>query len=89
MKRYCFKCNKEIKPLYTEEHNDKPESEMWNNGIVDKISAGYGSKHDGSMYIITICDDCIESQKDKLEYVGNYMGMDKNYADELSKISIK
>ncbi len=72
--RYCAICNKAIKAIIPEHHDEeKPEEGMWGGGIVDKIAAGYGSKLDGSMYIISICDECIESNADKIEYVGDYM----------------
>lgn len=71
----CFKCDKPVKLLYTEhwKEGDKPESQMWDGGIVDKISANYGSEHDSDMYIIAICDDCIKWHSEKLIYMGNYM----------------
>jgi len=71
-KRFCIKCKKEIKPIELKYHR-KPESAMWSDGIVDKIAAGYGSKFDGNMYIIAICDTCIEENKDIIEFVGTYM----------------
>ena len=70
--RFCFKCRAEIKPLM-KEHHTEPENSMWHGGIIAKISAGYGSTLDRNMYIIAICDSCIEKGKDKLQYVGDYM----------------
>jgi hypothetical protein len=51
-------------------------SKMWNNGIVNKVSAGYGSSHDGDEFIIAICDDCITTKKrtGNIAYINNYMG---------------
>ena len=69
--RLCFKCNKEIKPIEPQWH-DEPESAMWLDGVVGKISAGYGSILDGNMYVIAICDDCIKDNKN-IEYIGDYM----------------
>ena len=65
--RFCIKCNKEIKP-YLPDENDKPEYGMWEDGIVEIINGGYGSNFDGEKLLITICDDCIESNLDKLKY---------------------
>ena len=48
---------------------------MWSDGIVEKISAGYGSILDGNMYILAICDECVKSKQ--LKYVGNYMFPDE------------
>jgi hypothetical protein len=70
--RFCVKCNFEIKPIEPT-HHSKPESAMWDGGIVDKIAANYGSILDGDMFIIAICDKCV--QESKLDYVGNYMGL--------------
>lgn len=68
--RFCIKCNKEIKP-YLPDENDKPEYGMWEDGIVEIINGGYGSNFDGNKYLIAICDDCIESNLDKLKYPDN------------------
>lgn len=51
------------------------DSEMIDGGIIQIISAGYGSKHDGDEVIVAICDDCVS---EKLEdatilYFDNYM----------------
>ena len=35
------------------------EQGCWDDGTVQKISFGYGSKNDGSDFYIAICDDCI------------------------------
>ena len=70
--RFCIKCDFEIKPIEPN-HHDKPENSMWNGGIVDRIAAGYGSVLDGNMYIIAICDGCVKDNKQKLQFVGNYM----------------
>jgi len=70
--RICIKCGKEIKSI-NPTTKSKPENSMWLDGIVGKVSAGYGSELDGDMYIIAICDDCIRENKDRVEYVGNYM----------------
>jgi hypothetical protein len=50
-------------------------SHMWNDGLVHKVSAGYGSSHDGDEFIIAICDDCILKKKatGNIAYIDNYM----------------
>lgn len=72
----CICCNKNVEPL-DPEYIRRPESGMYKNGIVDKIAAGYGSKFDTDMFIIAVCDDCVEKLKaeKKILYAGNYMGM--------------
>ena len=51
------------------------ENEMVNDGVIEIINAGYGSKHDGDRILLAICDDCInENLADgTLLYFSNYM----------------
>lgn len=37
-----------------------PRSNAWDGGVVDAISAGFGSKFDTISYCVAICDDCVE-----------------------------
>jgi|GEM_PF-3180803 len=78
--RRCICCGKIIKSLEPEEKNENyskyhPHKTMWNGGIVQEIRAGYGSCHDGDIFYISICDDCIDKKvKGKiLEYIGSYL----------------
>jgi len=43
--------------------------------VVDVIAANYGSKHDGEMYLIAVCDNCIDNclLSGKIKWRGNYM----------------
>lgn len=68
--RKCIKCDTEIKAIdYGSKHHIKhPESAMWDGGIVDKITAGYGSSRDTDQFIIAICDKCIEHEN--IEHIG-------------------
>ena len=66
----CVCCGFTIKKL-DGLHNDKEWEGMWHGGIVEKISAGYGSILDGDMYVLAICDNCVKSKK--LKYVGDYL----------------
>lgn len=61
---------------YDQEITVNAGSKMWNDGLVHKVSAGYGSCHDGDEFIIAICDDCIKKKKltGNIAYVDNYMG---------------
>lgn len=70
----CICCGKEIKKLDGLE-NDKPWEGMWDDGIVERISAGYGSLLDGDMYVLAICDKCVDQKAEEgtLMWVGNYM----------------
>jgi len=62
----CLICGKPVKLLYDEDvdQNKKstPPSSMWDDGVVDDISVGYGSKYDGDILLIAICDDCIDKK---------------------------
>ena len=66
----CICCGKKIKKLDGLPKDSDWEG-MWYGGIVQRISAGYGSLLDGDMYILAICDDCVKLKQ--LKYVGNYM----------------
>ena len=39
----CICCGKKIKLLDSRFPDIEPWKQMWDNGVVDKISAGYGS----------------------------------------------
>ncbi len=66
-------------------------NEMVDNGIIHIIDAGYGSKHDGDQFIIAICDDCINLNKENgtLLYYNNYMHHDDKFVEEEKKKSKK
>jgi hypothetical protein len=67
--RICVCCKtKEIKPLEGEVIKvTQQEQGCWNDGTVEKITFGYGSKHDMRSFYVAICDDCIEQlEKDGL-----------------------
>lgn len=71
MIKNCMCCGKDIKLI----HGDisKPEDACWLNGSVNKFTIGYGSKFDGDVYIIALCDDCIDKNLDRLEFDHNYL----------------
>jgi hypothetical protein len=61
----CICCDKEISLLMPETkstHPLKQEQSMWENGIVNKISGGYGSDYDLCEFYFGICDECITSK---------------------------
>ena len=49
------------------------DNEMIDGGIIQIVTAGYGSNHDGDKFIIAICDDCIKEnlENSNLLYYGN------------------
>lgn len=71
----CICCGKEVKRLEEDLKQNNPLGDMWNSGLIGGISAGYGSIHDGDVFFICICDNCITKKvKDgSLIYRYNYM----------------
>lgn len=59
----CAICNKEITQF---------EQGMWDGGTVDKLLCPYGSNKDGDVYIIGVCDDCLDKNKN-IKYLGDYI----------------
>ena len=74
--RPCICCDKKIKPIHPEIIRF-PQSGMYSGGLVDKVAAGYGSSHDTDMFIIAICDECIDRLKEekRITSAGNYMNL--------------
>ncbi len=75
--------------VFNTEKDKKAQNKMWLDGIVTNASAGYGSKLDGYMYVISICDSCMTSkQKDgTVALIGDYMsGIDIDILEESKRI---
>lgn len=80
----CIVCGFKINILDYEgidQINDEkwePSSQMWNSGMVNHASAGYGSIYDGYSLYVGICDKCIKSKLNdgSLVYWRNYLGKD-------------
>lgn len=58
----CICCNQKIKLLEKLHDKENLEQNMWNDGCVDTIMPGYGSRYDMTLFYIGICDDCIEKK---------------------------
>ena len=73
--RPCISCDREIKSAVPEMEFDSPERDMWESGIVTKVTAGYGSNHDTNIYVIALCDDCITflEEEKKIYVIGQTM----------------
>lgn len=54
----CIVCGKLVRELEHFNDND-PADNCWNGGIVEWVTAGYGSVHDCSRFLVCICDNCI------------------------------
>lgn len=94
----CICCGKSIVLLdsnlddyieHAKKLNKEPEPEtwMWYGGVIQKVSAGYGSKNDGDVFYIGICDNCIKDnyKNGRLIYKKNYMGFKRFTKDELKE----
>ena len=75
----CIKCGSTIKCI---------EVGMWSGGLVHKVTAGYGSKHDGSIFRIAICDNCIDNT-DSVVLIGDYLSPYLNEDIENGRITKK
>lgn len=76
MKTYkCLKCGKVIKELRLNDPKEKDTDRMWDDGIVFKMYAGYGSLLDGDMFTGALCDTCVDKLAiDKtIKYDGDYI----------------
>jgi len=76
----CICCGKEI-PSIDEDINTEPENCMWNGGIVSNISAGHGSNCDGDVYLIGICDECINIKRNEGSAIFLYDYMSPGHSD--------
>lgn len=64
--RTCCVCKEKVISKVNEKsiHPLLQEQGMWANGGVEKITFGYGSKHDMDSYYIAVCDNCITELKE-------------------------
>ena len=73
----CICCSKKLVREIAGEHDWEGG---FNEGMVAKIKAGYGSQLDGDVYVIGICDDCakIKNEQDLLPFIRNNIFPSKN-----------
>ena len=64
--RTCCVCKEKVISKIEAKHIHplRQEQGMWSDGVVEKITFGYGSKHDMDSYYIAVCDDCITELKE-------------------------
>ena len=58
----CLICGKNIQEVHHFNDED-PARNCWDGGVVEWVTAGYGSVHDCSRFLICICDACITAKK--------------------------
>jgi len=88
---YCIICERKI--IADKEFNpfkDDHNTTFFKEGVVGKLEANYGSSHDGDIFMIALCDNCISEKlkSNTLLYKGNYMLGDDIVKDNIDK-SIK
>lgn len=73
-KMNCVVCDREI-IQFEEGFGDKPWEGCWSDGAVQVVTMGYGSRLDGDMYLLCICDRCIKRKYSakKIRYKGDYL----------------
>ena len=71
----CICCGFRIKELHGRFEKDvnRPEGSMWDGGTVERCYMPYGSNKDGNIYVIGICDGCIDKNKERVIYAGEYI----------------
>ena len=80
----CIRCGKDIDPLIGFEHPNEEYNDIISTvidgAVCGKISAPYGSIHDGDVCALGICDGCVDIllEEHRLVYLGDYMGFNNN-----------
>jgi len=71
----CIACRYVISECDPSFKPESPEKGMHRNGTIEKIHMGYGSKLDGNMHLIAICDYCIDKAMSDgvATFEGDYM----------------
>lgn len=87
----CVCCGFAIRRLYNYEIDlgeHDPTKEMWKSGFVSELSIGYGSNHDGDIFFLGLCDNCIEekSLNGTLIFKRNYTHWDPERIEKFEKI---
>lgn len=79
----CVICKKKIEGVYL-----KDEYGMIDRGILSSIYAGYGSKYDGLVFQVGICDGCITKllKEHKIKVLSDYLFNDIS-EDELKELN--
>lgn len=74
----CILCGDKLKPTWHAEEGITPqtaESINISGGTATSISCGYGSRLDGNMYIIAVCDRCLKKAHEakRVTHIGNFI----------------
>ena len=75
----CISCGKKLKRSDWDDGPDitpqTAEGVNISGGTAARIDCGYGSRLDGNMYIVAVCDDCLKKAKvaKRITYLGNFI----------------
>lgn len=75
----CICCGKQLQPSLMDEDEgitvNNVARQPFSSGMAGNIDAGYGSRHDTDVFMIAVCDDCIETKRNegRLTFVYSYM----------------
>ena len=80
----CIVCGAEIKISDIDTESHKFEELCWDHGVIEKMYANYGSIHDGDIFYVALCDDCIDKKKEqgRILVINNYMGLQLDIKEE-------
>jgi hypothetical protein len=70
----CICCGKELRQSLNEEKISVRSIDVnpFNDGMAGRISCGYGSNKDCNVYMIAVCDECIDKKIDEKRLVFSY-----------------
>jgi hypothetical protein len=78
----CIRCGNPIKECGSgDEDGEWTESAILDGNVVRCVT-GYGSVYDGDIFYFAICDECVDEQKDRCVYTGNYMDGEHREGDQ-------
>lgn len=71
----CICCSKNIESIQENIELGNEPQYMWHEGMVGRIDANYGSIFDSDVFIIGLCDTCIQNklEEQSLIFLGNYL----------------
>jgi hypothetical protein len=55
----CIVCGTPLKPR-RQSMGRPADRGMWVGAVVDSITGGFGSRHDGHAFLVGVCDGCVD-----------------------------
>lgn len=56
----CIVCGRDMVEV---EYIDDDPTQCWWEGIVERVTAGYGSCHDTDCFLVCVCDSCLTAKR--------------------------